>query len=39
MNIKTVVIYIPMPNYILFGEFQVVGPKLTKKKNEKNFKK
>ena len=31
--------YIPMPNYSLFGEFQIVVPNLTKKKNDKNFKK
>ena len=39
MNIKTVVIYIPMPNYSLFGEFQIVGPNLAKRKNDKNCKK
>ena len=31
--------YIPMPNYSLFGEFQIVGPNLVKKKNDKNLKK
>ena len=35
MNIKTVVLYIPMPNYSLFGEFQIVGPNLEKRKNDK----
>ena len=39
MNIKTVVINIPMPNYSLFGEFQVLGPNLAKRKNDKNSKK
>ena len=39
MNIKIVVIYIPMPNYSLFGKFQIVGPNLTKRKNDKNFNK
>ena len=35
MNIKTVVIYISMSNYNLFGEFQIVGPTLAKRKNGK----
>ena len=35
MNIKTVVIYISMSNYSLFGEFQIVGPTLAKRKNDK----
>ena len=39
MNVKAVVIYTPMPNYSLFGEFQAVGPNLTKRKNDKKFKK
>ena len=39
MNIKTVVIYIPMPNYSLSGEFQILGPDLAKRKNDENFKK
>ena len=39
MNIKTVVIYTPMPTYSLSGEFQIVGLNLAKKKNDKNFKK
>ena len=39
MNIKTVVIYIPMSNYSLFGKIQIVGPNLAKRKNDKNFKK
>ena len=39
INIKTVITYIPMPNYILFGEFWIVGPNLAKRKNDKNFKK
>ena len=39
MNIKTVVIYTPMPKYSLFGEFQFVGPNWAKGKDDKNFKK
>ena len=39
INIKTVVIYTPMSNYSLFGEFQIVGTTLAKRKNDKNFKK
>ena len=39
MNIKIAVIYIPMPNYSLFAEFQIVGLNLTKRKNDKYFKK
>ena len=39
MNIKTVVIYIPMPNYSLFGESQIVGPNWATRKIDKNFKK
>ena len=35
MNIKTVVLHNPMPNYSLFGEFQIVGPNLEKRKNDK----
>ena len=31
--------YTPMPNYNLFGEFQIVGTTLAKQKNDKNFKK
>ena len=29
----------PMPNYSLFREFQIVGPNFSKRKNDKNFKK
>ena len=36
---KTVVIYTSMPNYSLFGEFEIVGPNLAKRNNHKNFKK
>ena len=39
MTIKTVVIHIPIPNYSLFGEFQIVGPNLVKRRNNKNCKK
>ena len=39
MNIKIVVVYTPMPNYSLFGEFQIVGPNLAKGKNDNNSKK
>ena len=28
-----------MPNYSLFGEFQIVEPNLAKRKNDNNFKK
>ena len=28
-----------MPNYSLFGEFQIVKPNLDKRKNDNNFKK
>ena len=38
-NIETVIIYVPMSNYSLFGEFQIVGPNFAKRKNNKNFKK
>ena len=31
-NIETVVIYVPMSNYSLFGEFQIVGPILPKER-------
>ena len=39
INIKIVITYIPMPNYSLFGEFQIVGENLTKTKNDENLKK
>ena len=39
INTKTVITYIPMPMYSLFGEFQIVGPNLAKRKNVKNLKK
>ena len=39
INIKTVITYIPMANYSLFGEFQIVGENLTKTKNDENLKK
>ena len=39
MNIKTVVMYTPMPNYSLFGEFQILRPNLATRKNDKKFKK
>ena len=39
MNIKTVVIYTPIPNYSLFGKFQILGPNLAKRKNDKNCRK
>ena len=39
INMKTVITYIPMPNYSLFEEFHIVGPNLAKRKNDKNFKK
>ena len=39
INIKTRITYIPMPNYSLFGEFQIVGRNFAKRKNDKNFKK
>ena len=39
MSIKVVVIYISMPNYSLLGEFQIVGPILAKRKNNKNINK
>ena len=29
----------PMPNYSLFREFQIVGPNFSKRNNDKNFKK
>ena len=38
-NIKTVMAYILMLNYSLFGEFQIVEPNLAKRKHDKNFKK
>ena len=28
-----------MPNYSLFGEFQIVEPNLAQRKNDNNFKK
>ena len=37
IKIKTVITYVSMPYYSLFGEFQIVGPKLTKRKNDKKF--
>ena len=37
--IKTVITYIPMSNYSLFGEFQIVGENLVKRKNDENLKK
>ena len=39
VNIKTVITYIPMLNYSLFGEFQIVGENLPKTKNDENLKK
>ena len=39
INIKTVITYIPMLNYSLFGEFQIVGENLPKTKNDENLKK
>ena len=39
INIKTVITYIHMPNYSLFGEFQIVGENLAKRKNDENLKK
>ena len=39
INIKTVITDIPMPNYSLFGEFQIVGENLAKRKSDKNLKK
>ena len=36
INIITI---IPIPNYSIFGEFQIVRPNLAKRKNDKNFKK
>ena len=39
INIKTVITYILMPNYSLFGEFQIVGENLAKRKNDENLKK
>ena len=39
INIKTVIKYIPMPNYSLFREFQIVGPNLAKRKYDKTYKK
>ena len=27
----------PMPNYSLFGEFQIVGPNSAKRNNDENF--
>ena len=35
INIKTIITYIPMLNYSLFGEFQIVGPNLAKRKLDK----
>ena len=32
---KTVITYIPMLNYSQFGEFQIVGPNLAKRKHDK----
>ena len=39
INIKTDITYIHMPDYSLFGEFQIVGENLTKRKNNENLKK
>ena len=39
INIKTDITYIHMPNYSLFGEFQIVGENLAKRKNDENLKK
>ena len=39
INIKIVITYIPMLNYSLFGEFQIVGENLPKTKNDENLKK
>ena len=39
INIKTVITYIPMSNYSLFGEFQIMGENLVKRKNDENLKK
>ena len=39
INIKTVITYIPMLNYSLFGEFRIVGENLPKTKNDENLKK
>ena len=39
INIKTVITYIHMPNYSVFGEFQIVGENLAKRKNDENLKK
>ena len=39
INFKTVITYISMPNYGPFGEFQIMGSYLAKRKDDKNFKK
>ena len=39
INIKTVITDIPMPNYSLLGEFQIVGENLAKRKSDENLKK
>ena len=39
IKIKTVITYILMRNYSLFGEFQIVGENLAKRKNDENLKK